>query len=266
MYLISQVSKITSLTKKALRYYDEQDILRPSFRDEVNQYRYYDENDLEKAQLINLLRNLDFSISEIKDTLNMAENKEDLSYIMKEKIEHIESNISKEKALIEKINGFMEPIPSTSEKKGYKITIEDIAPITVASLQIRDSYNQIGKYMHDLFKTVKGNAVGDLINCYYDEDCVEIANMELCIPVRKMVAGSSMPYNILPAVKAVCTTHFGSYETLCHAYKALFNYVNTNKITVLSPSREVYQKGPGMIFKGNPDKYVTKIILPFEIE
>ena len=34
MYLISQVSKITGLTKKALRYYDEQDILKPSFRDE----------------------------------------------------------------------------------------------------------------------------------------------------------------------------------------------------------------------------------------
>ena len=37
MYLISQVSKITGLTKKALRYYDEQDILKPSFRDEDNQ-------------------------------------------------------------------------------------------------------------------------------------------------------------------------------------------------------------------------------------
>ena len=28
------------------------------------------------------------------------------------------------------------------------------------------------------------------------------------------------------------------------------------------PSREIYLKGPGMFFKGNPHKYVTEIQLP----
>ena len=264
MYLISQVSKITGLTKKALRYYDEQDILKPSFRDEENQYRFYDENDLRKAQLINLLRTFDFSISEIRDTLNMAESEEDLKYILKEKIEHIESNISKEKALIKEINRFMEPLPSAYEEKGYDITIEDIASVMVASIRINDSYDQVGKYVPELFKVVKGNANGNFINCYYDEDCVEIADMELCIPIRKMIADSSVSCKTLPAVKAVCTTHYGSYETLYLAYKALYNYVNANKLSLLSPSRELYIKGPGMIFRGNPNKYMTKIILPFE--
>jgi effector-binding domain-containing protein len=32
--------------------------------------------------------------------------------------------------------------------------------------------------------------------------------------------------------------------------------------TVVSPTREVYLKGPGMIFKGNPRKYVTEIQFP----
>lgn len=266
MYLISQVSKITGLTKKALRYYDEQDILKPSFRDEGNQYRYYDEKDLKKAQLINLLRSFDFSISEIKDTLNMAENEEDLSYILKEKIEHIENNISKEKALIKKMDHFLQPLPQVYEEKSYDITIEEIGPVMVAGLRIQDSYNRIGKYVSELYKVVKGNADGNLINCYYDEDCVEIADMELCIPIRKKIADSSVSCKLLPAVNAVCTTHVGNYETLYLAYKALFHYVNVHKLSVLSPSREIYLKGPGMIFRGNPDKYITKIILPFEIK
>ena len=168
MYLISQVSKITGLTKKALRYYDEQDILKPSFRDEGNQYRYYDE--------------------------------EDLSYILKEKIEHIENNISKEKALIKKMDHFLQPLPQVYEEKSYDITIEEIDPVMVAGLRIQDSYNRIGKYVSELYKVVKGNADGNLINCYYDEDCVEIADMELCIPIRKKIADSSVSCKLLPAV------------------------------------------------------------------
>ena len=65
MYRISQFSKISGLTVKALRYYDQENILQPTFRNEDNQDRYYNEEDLKKSQLIKSLRSLDFSIMEI---------------------------------------------------------------------------------------------------------------------------------------------------------------------------------------------------------
>ena len=65
MYRISQFSKISGLTVKALRYYDQENILQPTFRNEDNQYRYYNEEDLKMSQLIKSLRSLDFSIMEI---------------------------------------------------------------------------------------------------------------------------------------------------------------------------------------------------------
>lgn len=43
MYRISQFSKISGLAVKALRYYDKEGILEPSFRNEENQYRHYDD-------------------------------------------------------------------------------------------------------------------------------------------------------------------------------------------------------------------------------
>ena len=66
MYKINQFSKISGLTVKALRYYDQEGILQPAFRNEENQYRYYNDDNLKKAQLIKYLRSLDFSIMEIK--------------------------------------------------------------------------------------------------------------------------------------------------------------------------------------------------------
>jgi effector-binding domain-containing protein len=31
------------------------------------------------------------------------------------------------------------------------------------------------------------------------------------------------------------------------------------------PTREIYVKGPGMIFKGNPNNYLTEIQIPVQI-
>lgn len=45
MYKIGAFSKITQLSIKTLHYYDEENILSPSFRDEHNGYRYYNDQD-----------------------------------------------------------------------------------------------------------------------------------------------------------------------------------------------------------------------------
>lgn len=54
MYKISQFSKISCLTVKSILYYDKEGILKPSFRDEENQYRYYDNDNLKKQCLLSI--------------------------------------------------------------------------------------------------------------------------------------------------------------------------------------------------------------------
>jgi effector-binding domain-containing protein len=39
----------------------------------------------------------------------------------------------------------------------------------------------------------------------------------------------------------------------------LFEEIHARGLTAKVPSRELYVKGPGMIFKGNPQKYLTEI-------
>lgn len=51
MYQIGEFSKITKLTVKALRYYDEEKLLQPTSRGD-NDYRLYNDSDFEKARLI----------------------------------------------------------------------------------------------------------------------------------------------------------------------------------------------------------------------
>lgn len=264
MYQIGQFSKISGLTVKALRYYDEQNILKPSYRDEDTLYRYYDENDLKTAQLIKLLRSLEFSISEIKETLEIVKNETDLTYILQEKVLKIEENIQKERALIKKINNYLSPVIMEMKNLNHEITIEEFPPILAASIRFTGEYREIGNYVPLLYKAVQSYSNGAIMNCYYDEGYMEQADMELCLPCQKQISDTTVDCKYLPAIKAVCTTHYGSHETLYLAYQSLFKYVNEHDFKLLTPSREIYVKGPGMIFKGNPKNYVTKILLPYK--
>lgn len=266
MYKISDFSKITNLTVKALRYYDEECILTPSYRDKENSYRYYDEKDFQKAQLIALLRELDFSISEIRDVLSSCDSPDDLSYYLEEKRSMIESNISGEKKLIQKINLYIKSRNTEETGMNYKIEVREIAPVTVASIRYKGKYSDTGLYIGKIFKAVKGGGAGAPFSCYYDAEHKEgDADIELCVPTTKSISDSSVSAKKLSAIKAICTTHAGSYDTLNSAYKALLDYANEHSISCLTPSREVYVKGPGMVFKGNPNNYITEIIIPFEV-
>lgn len=139
-----------------------------------------------------------------------------------------------------------------------------IDEILVASIHFRGQYTELDKYVPQLYKAVKNNKNGYHFNCYFDEECVESADIELCVPIKKEIDNKAIRCKILPQVKALRTTHYGSYETLYLAYQAMFEYVNTHHIETFTPSREIYIKGPGTIFKGNPDNYVTEILLPLE--
>ncbi|MFQ9923268.1 MAG: MerR family transcriptional regulator [Beduini sp.] len=266
MYKISQFSKITGLTVKALRYYDEENLLKPSYRNEENQYRYYCDSDLQKGLLIKYLRFLDFSIMEIKECIEMVESEEDLAYILQEKINIIEKNISKEKELILKMGLGIPLLDKVLKDNPYQVERVEIDSVFAGALRFTGKYSDLAHYVPKLYKAVKNNKNGRHFNCYYDEACTEEADIELCIPIKKQIKDSNIKCKWIPKIKAIRTIHYGSYETMHLAYKALFEYVNAHDLTVLTPSREIYIKSPGMIFHGNPANYITEILLPYEID
>lgn len=264
MYKIGDFSKITNLTVKTLRYYDEQNILIPSYRDDENSYRYYGEKDFEKAQFIATLRAFDFSISEIKDILGNCESPDDLSFYLEEKKIRIEKTIAKEKELIAKMNLYIKPMDKEEIGMDYKIEEKVIPAITVASIRFKGKYSDVGKYIGEIYKAVKNCSAGAPFNCYFDMEFKDEADIELCVPTTQLISDHTVSAKKLPAVKAICTVHRGSYEKLNLAYKALLDYAGEHHLNCLTPTREVYLKGPGMIFKGNENNYLTEIILPYE--
>ena len=66
---IKEFAELTGVSVRTLHYYDEIDLLKPSYVDEQNGYRFYDENSLERMQEILFYRELDFSLKSIAEIL-----------------------------------------------------------------------------------------------------------------------------------------------------------------------------------------------------
>ncbi|MBP3888369.1 MAG: MerR family transcriptional regulator [Cellulosilyticum sp.] len=81
MFKIGEFSKITQVSIRMLRYYDEQGLLQPIKVDASSGYRMYAAHQIEELNRILLLRDLGFSVKEMRELLvswNGEKIKEDL--------------------------------------------------------------------------------------------------------------------------------------------------------------------------------------------
>ena len=78
MMTVHEVSKLTGVSIRTLRYYDEIGLLSPAGHTEAN-YRLYDDAALERLQQILLFRALKFSLREIRDIVNRPDFDRDLA-------------------------------------------------------------------------------------------------------------------------------------------------------------------------------------------
>ena len=66
---IKEFGRLTGVSVRTLHYYDEIGLLKPSYVDEQNGYRFYDETSLERMQEILFYRELDFPLKSIAEIL-----------------------------------------------------------------------------------------------------------------------------------------------------------------------------------------------------
>lgn len=98
MYKIGDFSKISEVSIKTLRYYDDINLLKPSYQDFFTGYRYYEETQLNEITLIKNLKELGLTLTEIKKYIESKEmdifeiKKKGFEKTMKKIDEFIEKN------------------------------------------------------------------------------------------------------------------------------------------------------------------------------
>lgn len=100
-YTINQLAKLSGVSSRTLRFYDEIGLLKPAFYGE-NQYRYYKEEQLLMLQQILFFRELEFSLNDIQRILSSDDF--DKIKSLKTHKSVLQSNLEKTKTLIKTID------------------------------------------------------------------------------------------------------------------------------------------------------------------
>jgi DNA-binding transcriptional MerR regulator/DNA gyrase inhibitor GyrI len=263
LFGIGEFSKITGLTVKTLRFYHEQGVLSPTAIDEQTGYRYYDSNKIEIARVITELRALDVSVADIAEILRSSEDEADLLLFLEQHRESIQGRLQH----YQRIAKFLDQIIAKEReaRETMKQSIFDVAekavePILVAGVRMKGKYSDCGKGFARIGRRFGRHICGKALLLHYDTEYrEEDADFEACLPIRKGESGQGISVRELAGGKCVSLLHKGPYDELGRSYAKILKYVKDNGYQVQTPTREVYLKGPGMIFKGNPHKYLTEI-------
>jgi len=259
-YRIGDFALITRLSIKTLRYYHEEGILEPGRIDPDTGYRFYNDNLISRTQIIASLREWGFSIRDIKEILSECKDDSELVERVRKKRIEIGEKIAKLQKVENELTVLLEYDKESKKMKNKsEVIIKEIEEIKMISITYNGKYGDCGKYIGMLYKIGGSKLAGYLFNRYEDEEYSDEAKIEVCLPVKQKIEHDEVEYKILPPCRVISTIHTGPYDELGKVYQRLVDYRNQYSIETKGPYREIYLKGPGMIFKGNPRKYVTEV-------
>lgn len=263
MFKIGEFSKLSMLTVKALRFYEKEGLLTPARVDPWSGYRFYEARQLETAATIKALRQLDLSIEEIRAHLGGAPLRQVLE-AKKEELLQKQSDISTQLSII---NYLME-----DKDMKYQALIKQLPETIVYSEQrYLDKYSDVSSLVLE--------SAEECLRLNPDMECVkpdygfceyldgEYREKDMLVrysqAVTKMGVGNErIRFRRLPATRALCIYHKGSYDLLGEAYAYIMNYAAENGYKITGFFRESYIDG--IWNKDDPADWLTEIQLPIE--
>ncbi len=269
MFTIGDFSKITGLTVKTLRFYHEQGLLIPSHVDPETGYRYYDRSKIETARVITHLRSLELTVDEIGEILQTAADDADLRDMMERQKSTIETRIRRYREIVRSLDQFLKHEQETRQlmaQTTFQIEEKSTGPVLIAGIRMKGRYADCGQAFGRIGRQFGRHVCGKPFLLQYDAEFREDdAEFEVCMPIRAGKATDGVSVRELPAGRCVSLMHQGPYDQLGQSYARILEYVRAKGYEIDMPTREVYHKGPGMIFRGNPQKYLTEIQVPIQV-
>lgn len=260
MYKIGEFSVLSKTTIKTLRFYEKIGLFFPSKVDS-NGYRYYETSKLLELSKIIALRQIGFTIEEIKQVLKGA----NFNQLLSNKLEEIEK-LQKEN--IFKISRIKYLLGDRSMK--YEV-VEKMLPEYIVYYKegILKSFSEASEFI--LSSAKECLETNPKIKCVEPDYCfMEYLDRQFKqenIKVRYSQAvtsfgksNESINFKKLKPTKAVCIYHKGSYENLTDAYAFIMKYITENNLQITDCPRERYIDG--VWNKENVEDWLTEIQVP----
>jgi DNA-binding transcriptional MerR regulator len=281
MFKIGEFSRLSRVSVRMLRHYDQLGLLTPSQTDRFTGYRYYSADQLPRLNRILALRDLGFSLEQIAGMLEDDLSTEQLLGMLKLKRAEVEDQMQLERQKLARLEVRIRQLNESPKHGGYDVIVRDIEPELVATYREVAADDDRIQQMFDMVEVYVAQYEGARadkppLSIYYDDEYRERdVDAEIAVPLKYAIPESeSIRVRQLPRLPNVaCIVHVGDYSAIYQAYNSLLAWIEANDYQMTGPIREVYLRygADGLNFElpstylgGDASEYVTELQLSVE--
>ena len=267
MLKIGDFSKLSRISVRMLRHYDEIGLLRPVYVDRFTDYRYYDEHQLPTVGRITALKDMGFHLAEIGQLLELYDDKDALDAHLaaqQQQLELLAADTAQRLRLIAAARNRLRK----DEPMKYNVTLKTLPERYCATVRMTiPCYEDEGMVWSVLCSETAAMALvpGDPCYCAVEFLDNEFKEQNVEIMASKSVKGTypdteHVKFRTLPAVTYAGCTFKGSYAQINDVVATVSAWVEDNGYDYAGPMFDIYHVSPHET--QNPDEFVTEVCCP----
>ena len=167
MLKIGDFSKLSRISIRMLRHYDEIGILRPESVDDFTGYRYYSEAQLPLAGRIQSLKGLGFGLSVIKEILGKYGDPQEMEKFLLIKHRELKEEAMAAEQKLMLLDSTLKWLRKDGSLMDYDVTLKTVPERYVASVrQVIPAYDQEGVLWEIMCRELEPQKVQQAVPCY----------------------------------------------------------------------------------------------------
>lgn len=252
MIKIGNFARLSQVSVVTLRYYDEMDLLKPVKVDTLTGYRFYSADQLPRLNRILALKDLGFSLEQIKLMLADGLSSEQLRSMLTMQRREVEKRLAEEQERLLRIEARLRQIELEDKMPAYDIVVKNTPVMLVASRRITIPTNdQVPQYLDAAYMEVYryvheqgAKPAGPHFTLWHSpSDVYENEDTEAIVPIDRSLTGTDrVRVYELPSTQVAAVVHQGSFEDFTQGHAALLEWIDAHGYQIVGPYREIYIK------------------------
>ena len=267
MLKIGEFSKLSRVSVRMLRHYDEIGLLKPAEIDRFTDYRYYREDQLPTVCRITALKDMGFSLADIVKILEIYDDREKLEPYFsarQKELEFLSHDTAHKLTLLDTARKRLRK----EENMNYNVTLKTIPARYAATVRMTiPRYEDEGMVWGTLMSETDHMKLvaADPCLCAVTYLDGEYKEKDVELMAWKTVKGTypdteHVKFVTLPEVTVASCTYKGRYELITEVYAAAVAWIEANGYESAGPMFNIYHVSPHET--QNPDEFVTECCYP----
>lgn len=269
MLKIGEFSSLTGIGINMLRNYDKIGLLKPEKVDSMSNYRFYGERQIIRANRIQVLKGLGFSLNEISEILMDDTLDGRINTFLKDKIREKQEDLY----IIERqIARMQQALNELDVHKGLTLSVSVKRFPAHKFVSLRDiiqDFNEEGLLWDRLNRACTINAVklADVPYCMAVTHSVDLKRKLIDTEVFKVVEQiganvDGLRFLEMSEIEAAVVAFQGTYNQIGDINKYVYSWIEKNGYRISGKAFNIYYKSPGN--ESNPENYITEICYPIK--